>query len=155
MKKKHKIKIQIGMGPSPNKPGKAEGPGKVKKVDHSVHLLPPPSDACQECAVDHRPDEPHNKDSMFYQMAFRKEHGRWPTWADAIAHCSDDAKVAIKEMLEKEGLWSEPIDGLSEEEKAARAIGSLPTHSIEPDGGAYFTEVIEVEDKDEEEDGAI
>ena len=42
-------------------------------------LLPPAKDVCQECAVKHAPEEPHNKDSLYYQVKFHKEHGRYPT----------------------------------------------------------------------------
>lgn len=52
-------------------------------------LLPPAPDVCQECAVDHKPDEPHNQQSLYYQMAFHMKHGRWPTWHDALAHCDE------------------------------------------------------------------
>lgn len=67
-------------------------------------LLPCRPDVCQECAVDHKPEEPHNKDSLYYQMTFKAKHGRYPTWNDAIAHCSDDLKYAIREFLEEKGI---------------------------------------------------
>lgn len=148
-KEKKKIEIQIGFGPSPS-PKDKEGKSKVEVSSSTMHLLPAPADACQECAVKHEPSFPHNRDSLFYQMHFRKEHGRWPTWADAIAHCDERAKPAIKALLEREGVWSEPVEGMTEEEKAARAVGGLPTHSTKPDGGKYFMEVIEIEEEDEE-----
>lgn len=68
-------------------------------------LLPPALDACQVCATKHKPEWPHNKDSLYYQLAFRDEHGRWPTWADAIAHCSEEMKEAWKKELIKLGVW--------------------------------------------------
>jgi hypothetical protein len=43
---------------------------------------------CPECLTEHKPDAPHNKQSLFYQYAFMEVHGRWPTWADAMAHCT-------------------------------------------------------------------
>lgn len=39
-------------------------------------LLPPAPGRCQTCAVAHRPEEPHNRQSFFYQMAFYQQEGR-------------------------------------------------------------------------------
>lgn len=68
-------------------------------------LLPCKKDVCQECAVKHEPDQPHNAQSMYYQYKFYGEKGRWPTWADAIAHCSDEVKKLWITALKKEGVW--------------------------------------------------
>jgi hypothetical protein len=45
---------------------------------------------CHECAVVHDLDMPHNQQSIFWQYNFREKHGRWPTWADAMAHCTPE-----------------------------------------------------------------
>lgn len=74
-------------------------------------LLPPPKDTCPICATKHGPKWPHNAQSLHYQYRFYGVRGRWPTWADAIAHCSAEMKVAWKEALQKEGKWSEPESG--------------------------------------------
>ena len=74
-------------------------------------LLKPAPDKCQECAVDHFPEQPHNKDSLYYQVRFEMGHGRAPTWADAISHCSDKLKKAWREELILRGVWSEPMEG--------------------------------------------
>jgi hypothetical protein len=50
-------------------------------------ILPPPADKCQVCAVKYGADEPHNAQSLYYQMTFAGMIGRPPTWADAMAHC--------------------------------------------------------------------
>lgn len=71
-------------------------------------LLPCKPNVCQECAVDHKPHEAHNKDSLYYQYKFYGEHGRWPTWADAIAHCEFTIRSFWKDELIKRGVWSEP-----------------------------------------------
>ncbi len=68
-------------------------------------LLPPQSDRCPVCAGDHPQDYPHNRDSLYYQMAFRAQRGRWPTWDDAMAHCSPD-------MQED---WRSALHGMAEE----------------------------------------
>lgn len=51
-------------------------------------------DACPVCGVKHDPNLPHDRDSLYYQYSFRKKHGRWPTWEDAMDHCSEDMKIA-------------------------------------------------------------
>ena len=68
-------------------------------------LLPASPDKCQECAVDHQPDEPHNKDSLFYQVKFHMKHGRYPEWADAVSHCTPEVQAAWKEELQLRGVW--------------------------------------------------
>ncbi len=68
-------------------------------------LLPPALDACQICATKHDPEQPHNKDSLYYQLSFREDNGRWPTWADTMAHCTEDVREAWKKELIKRGVW--------------------------------------------------
>lgn len=68
------------------------------------HLMPCAPDVCQECAVDHPVDQPHNQQSLYYQYHFYSQHGRWPTWADAMAHCSDEVKAIWTEELKKHGI---------------------------------------------------
>lgn len=64
-------------------------------------LLPPAKDVCQSCAVKHEADMPHNQESLYWQYWFYGQHGRWPTWSDAMSHCTDEMKqkwiVALKE----------------------------------------------------------
>lgn len=67
-------------------------------------LLPPASDTCQECATKHDPHHPHNRESLYYQMAFKIKHGRWPTWDDAMTHCSEDTKELWKKELKQHGV---------------------------------------------------
>lgn len=59
---------------------------------------------CPECAVAHDPKQPHNQQSLFYQYKFYNEHGRWPTWKDAMEHCSDDIKAFWIQSLEERGV---------------------------------------------------
>lgn len=68
-----------------------------------LRLLPCAPDVCQECAIKHDPAEPHNKQSLYYQYKFYGEHKRWPTWSDAIAHCSPELREAWKNELLKLG----------------------------------------------------
>jgi hypothetical protein len=83
--------------------------GEVIEEKTATWMLSSPlPDKCQTCAVDHAPDEPHNAQSLYYQYAFYADHGRWPTWADAIAHCSPEIQALWKEELQRRNAWSEP-----------------------------------------------
>lgn len=70
-------------------------------------LLPPAPDRCQVCAGNHRPDFPHNQQSIYYQTAFFVLHGRWPTWKDAMEHCLAEIREAWTEELRKRGITIE------------------------------------------------
>lgn len=67
-------------------------------------LLPAAPGKCPECAVKHNPEEPHNQASLFYQYSFYNEHGQWPTWGDAMAHCSPEIKASWISELAKHGI---------------------------------------------------
>lgn len=80
-------------------------------IEHkNLTLLPPAPGKCLICAHEHAPEQPHNRQSLFYQMHFYQEHGRWPTWADAMAHCSDEVKQQWIEGLLAHGVPREEID---------------------------------------------
>lgn len=51
------------------------------------NLKPPPEGCCQICGNEHEPAHPHNPDSFYYRVNFINQHGRPPTWRDAMAHC--------------------------------------------------------------------
>jgi hypothetical protein len=72
----------------------------------SMTLLPPAPGNCQVCAAYHHPDEPHNLRSLYYQIKFQQEHGRPPTWDDALAHCQPDVQTGVREVLRRRGLLS-------------------------------------------------
>lgn len=59
----------------------------------------PPWGKCPVCATEHEPELPHNLQSLAYQYRFYDEHGRWPTWDDAMAHCTDEVKALWMEAL--------------------------------------------------------
>lgn len=77
--------------------------GELKTVG-AFKMLPPKPDVCQECAVKHDPEQPHNQQSLYYQYAFWGEHGRWPTWMDAMAHCSEEIKTKWIAALKEKGV---------------------------------------------------
>jgi hypothetical protein len=87
--------------------------GNIQKVETAkFKMMPPRPDACQVCATKHDPRLPHNAQSMYYQYAFFAAVGRWPTWADACAHCDDAMRTAWRGGLEQQGAkWTEPPEG--------------------------------------------
>lgn len=69
-----------------------------------------PPGTCPECAVVHAPDQPHNRDSLTYQYKYYDQHGRWPTWEDAMAHCAPDIQAIWREELKARGILKEVKD---------------------------------------------
>lgn len=67
-------------------------------------LLPAKQGTCPECAALHSPEEPHNRDSLFYQMKFQQMYGNWPTWKDAMRHCASEIKEAWEKELITRGI---------------------------------------------------
>lgn len=63
---------------------------------------------CSQCAVLHEPDQPHNQQSLAYQYTFYAEHGRWPTWEDAMAHCTDEVYELWRAALAEHGVEVKP-----------------------------------------------
>lgn len=61
-------------------------------------------ETCSKCGIAHNPHYPHNQQSLFWQYQFYNEHGRWPTWKDAMAHCPDDIKELWSQELRKLGI---------------------------------------------------
>lgn len=78
---------------------------ELKTEIKGFKLLPPAKDVCQECAVKHEPENPHDKTSMYYQLKFHADHGFWPGWKEAMSHCSDEVKAAWTKELKKLGEW--------------------------------------------------
>lgn len=63
-----------------------------------------PPGHCLECAVKHAPEDPHNQQSLFWQYSFMEKHGRWPTWKDAMAHCTPQVQALWIAELAKHGV---------------------------------------------------
>lgn len=78
----------------------------VKTIDllKEGMLLPPAPDKCQECAAEHEPEQAHNADSLYYKMWFKKQYDRFPTWKDAIEHCSPEIKAFWIGELKKHNI---------------------------------------------------
>lgn len=78
---------------------------KVKEIPFDkVSILPPKPGVCSICAVDHKPNQPHNPESLYYQMKFRQQNGRFPTWADAMAHCEPHIQKMWIDALAERGV---------------------------------------------------
>jgi len=71
----------------------------LKSQPRVMAILPPESGCCQVCGTKHDPADPHNKTSLYYQMKFHQEYGRWPTWEDAMRHCTEETKTQWREQL--------------------------------------------------------
>ena len=72
---------------------------------HGITLLgKTPPGTCPECAVAHDPRMPHNRDSFAYQYKFYDAHGRFPTWGDAMEHCTEEIKALWLEALREHGV---------------------------------------------------
>ncbi len=78
-----------------------------------MRLLKPQEGVCQICATKHEPADPHNKQSLYYQVDFFITHGRYPTWEDAMSHCNNETKRVWTAELQRLGVEV----GQSEEKK--------------------------------------
>lgn len=79
--------------------------GKVEKTETvQFDIMPAPEGTCPDCAVEHHPGQPHDATSLRYQYVFYANHGRWPTWVDAMAHCDKTMKEQWTEALEEMGV---------------------------------------------------
>ena len=68
-----------------------------------IRITAPVPGSCPVCAKVHEEQEPHDLHSLYYQNQFFKAHKRFPTWADALRHCSPMTQAVWVEKLKKEG----------------------------------------------------
>jgi hypothetical protein len=83
----------------------------------SLSLLPPAPHLCQSCAVDHKPEQPHDATSFFYAFWFHGQTGRSPTWADAMAHCDEANKK----------FWTKYLTGVGIDINSTQLRGDIKT----------------------------
>ncbi len=76
----------------------------LQRVVRELGLLPPAPNVCQQCAVDHDARMPHNQQSLYWNYRFYSQHGRWPTWEDALAHCSPEMQRQWVVALAEHGI---------------------------------------------------
>lgn len=79
-------------------------------VQPPMTLLPPAAGKCRFCAVAHGAGDPHNRDSLFYQVRFYQAHGRSPRWSDALAHCGERTTWNWVNELRRHGVWTAEDD---------------------------------------------
>lgn len=77
--------------------------GYLRELHNVIMLGETPPGTCPMCAVKHDPEQPHNKNSLAYQYKFYDLHGRWPSWMDAMAHCSKEVQDYWASELQKRG----------------------------------------------------
>lgn len=82
--------------------------GYLRERHGMVLLDRVPEGVCPACATDHEPELPHNLQSLTYQYKFYDEHGRWPTWDDAMSHCTDEVKTLWFEAMESVAREAQP-----------------------------------------------
>ena len=72
-------------------------------MERAIEAMRPEPPRCPECATAHHRAEPHDAESRVYQLHFYRRHGRWPTWADAIAHTTGLVREAAVAALKAKG----------------------------------------------------
>lgn len=77
-----------------------------------IRVCAPVPGTCPECATKHDERDPHDPNSLYYQNRFFRQHGRLPTWTDAMQHCSPMTQAVWADKLKKCGIVVEvPADG--------------------------------------------
>lgn len=72
-----------------------------------IRITAPTSRTCRVCAVEHEPSEPHDRDSLYYQVRFWQKNKRFPTWDDAMSHCTEEVKACFRVELVRRGVLME------------------------------------------------
>lgn len=72
-----------------------------------IRITAPGPGTCPICATIHDERDPHDRDSLYYQNRFYKAHKRFPSWLDAMRHCTDMTKAVWVDKLNKRGITLE------------------------------------------------
>lgn len=59
---------------------------------------------CPLCGTCHPEESPHDVYSFTYQVRFMLDHGRKPTWFDAMAHCTETMRDQWLAALKRRGI---------------------------------------------------
>lgn len=83
--------------------------GEVTPIEGGgLMMLPGSPGTCEWCHVKHDPAQPHNQQSLPYQIKFKTIHGRAPTWSDAMSHCAPEVqefwREALREQMTENGM---------------------------------------------------
>lgn len=62
-------------------------------------MLPGPPGSCEWCYTHHDLEDPHNQESLSYQIKFYAINKRYPTWTDAMAHCTPKLREIWKSEI--------------------------------------------------------
>jgi hypothetical protein len=89
--------------------------------------------------VKHGAEEPHDAGSLYYQYRFYGLRGRWPTWADAVAHCTAQTQELWRMALSKHAAWTEPPEDVEPiadpvAESINQPVGDIQSHGFGPEG---------------------
>jgi len=106
-------------------------------------LLPPSPDVCPECARKHALDVPHDALSLHYQYFFRSHEGRWPTWKDAIAHCTPEVREFWEKDLREMGKWTEPESDIPDVIPCGGFIGTVQIINADDEIGKEVEKKLE------------
>lgn len=71
---------------------------------NEIRLLPPREKNCPLCADRHTEKEPHNRNSLYYQMQFFRKHGRLPRWADTLEDCTELMRAYWRGEMVRKGV---------------------------------------------------
>lgn len=99
-----------GFDPRPALHKSPASAGIIHREDNSmdsfeeIRINAPVPGTCKICATVHKPDQPHDRDSLYYQNWFRKRYKRFPTWGDAMAHCTAVTRAMWKAKLSERGI---------------------------------------------------
>ena len=74
------------------------------EIFEEIKVIPPLPGSCRICATKHSKEEPHDRDSLYYQNWFIKRNKRFPTWEDAMSHCSEEVKKKYIKKLSRRGI---------------------------------------------------
>ena len=83
---------------------KAAGDPRPKEATWTLMPIDTRNGGCSQCGIVHEPDQPHDNQSLPYQYSFYAEHDRWPTWADAMAHCTPEVQEQWTTALRSRGV---------------------------------------------------
>lgn len=82
----------------------------VQVIPFSAWNVVPPASGCQQCGREHPDELPHDAQSLTYQYWFRNQEAkagrpeRWPTWDDAMAHCTEPVQETWRATLVEMGI---------------------------------------------------